>query len=141
MIPSAEPAGPVVLVDGVCNLCNRWVTFLIDRDSRRSLRFASLQSNAARRLLASAGWRGDPSALDTVLLVDGGRVYDRSTAVLRTLRHLGGAWRGCSALEAIPLAVRDAVYRWVAAHRYAWFGRSDACRIPTPELRDRFLTD
>ena len=141
MTTSAELNGPVVLVDGVCNLCNGWVNFLVDRDPRRVLRFASLQSGAARRLLAAAGWPGDPAALDGVLLVEGSIVFERSTAVLRTLGHLRGRWGWLAALERVPVGVRDTLYRWIAARRYAWFGRTEACRIPTPELRDRFLAD
>jgi predicted DCC family thiol-disulfide oxidoreductase YuxK len=132
---------PVVLFDGVCNLCNRWVNFLIDRDARGTLRFASLQSEAGRRLLESAGAEHDPLSLDTVIVIDGGQAYERSTAVLRAARYLRWPWRWASALLAVPRPVRDWVYRWVAAHRYSWFGRSESCRVPTPELRARFLSD
>jgi predicted DCC family thiol-disulfide oxidoreductase YuxK len=133
---------PVVLFDGVCNLCNGAVNFLIDRDPSARLRFASLQSAAARRVLAEAGWRGDTTALDSMLLVDGGRVYERSSAVLRSLRYVSAPWRAVAAVEwLLPRPLRDGVYRWVAARRYTWFGRTEQCRVPTPALRARFLEE
>jgi predicted DCC family thiol-disulfide oxidoreductase YuxK len=129
---------PIVLFDGVCNLCNASVNFLIDRDPSSTLRFASLQSDAARDLLMQFGPTplGDP---DSMLLIEGGRTYERSTAALRIVRHLSGAWRILGVLLVIPRPLRDAVYRLVAANRYRWFGKSDVCRVPTPELRARFL--
>ncbi|MCI4354429.1 MAG: thiol-disulfide oxidoreductase DCC family protein [Thermoplasmata archaeon] len=130
---------PVVLFDGVCNLCNAYVNFLIDRDPGRKLRFASLQSTEGQGLLRDVGHRvpeGDP---ESIVLVDRGRVYERSAAALRIARHMSGAWPLLSALWVIPAPLRDVVYRWVAANRYRWFGKSEVCRVPTPELRDRFL--
>jgi predicted DCC family thiol-disulfide oxidoreductase YuxK len=134
-------AGPIVLFDGVCNLCNGSVNFIIDRDPDGAIRFASLQSKAAQRLLESLGRAEEFASVDTMLLVEQGQIYDRSTAVLRTARHLSGAWRWLAAFEVIPRVLRDAVYRWIAANRYKWFGRSASCRMPTPELRARFLED
>jgi predicted DCC family thiol-disulfide oxidoreductase YuxK len=133
-------AKPVLLFDGVCNLCNRSVSFVIDHDPTGALRFASLQSKAAERILSALGRPYDAGALETMLFVEGGRVYDRSTAVLRVARHLRG-WRWLATFEVVPRALRDAIYRLVAARRYAWFGKRDACRRPTPELRERFLED
>lgn len=129
----------MVLFDGVCNLCNGAVTFAIDRDPQSHLRFASLQSPAGRKLLADLGHpvpEGDPAS---IVLVDHGKVYERSGAALRVVRHLSGAWFLLGALLIVPAPLRDLVYRWVASHRYAWFGRSDICRVPTPELRARFI--
>jgi predicted DCC family thiol-disulfide oxidoreductase YuxK len=135
--PSTSPK-PVVLFDGVCNLCNAWVSFLVDRDPEGSLRFGSLQSPQVRDLLARVG-REVPVELDSVILVEGDRVYERSTAVLRTIGHLGGAWRVFRLLLAIPAPARDAVYRAVAASRYRLFGRRNACRVATPGERERFI--
>jgi predicted DCC family thiol-disulfide oxidoreductase YuxK len=144
--PSAEH--PVVLFDGVCNLCNGAVNFAIDRDPASRLRFASLQSPAAREVLEGVGRvgrvgrpgysasDGDPSS---IVLVDRGRVYERSAAALRIARYLSGAWRLLPALLVVPWPLRDLVYRWVAVNRYRWFGKSDSCRVPTPELRARFI--
>jgi predicted DCC family thiol-disulfide oxidoreductase YuxK len=130
---------PIVLFDGVCNLCNGAVNFLIDRDPSSTLRFASLQSEAAHDVLKAFGRTirfGDP---ESILLVEGGRVYERSSAVLRIVRHLSGAWWLLGALLVVPRPLRDVVYQWVAANRYRWFGKSDVCRVPTPLLRERFL--
>jgi len=133
----ARPARPTVLFDGVCNLCNAAVLFVIDRDPAGYFRFAALQSDEGQRLLAEHGHRAPD--LSSVLLVDGGRVYARSTAALRVARRLTGLWPLLYVFLAVPRPVRDAVYDWVARNRYRWFGRQDACRVPTPELRQRFL--
>ena len=126
-----------ILFDGVCNLCNASVLFVVDRDPRARFTFAPLQSAEAQQLLAERGYRG--AELSTVLLVEGDRVYARSSAALRVARRLRGAWPLLYAFVAVPRPLRDAVYDWVARNRYRWFGREDACRIPTPELRARFL--
>lgn len=130
---------PVVLFDGVCNLCNGAVNFLIDRDPAATLRFAALQSPAGRTLLAERGM--NPEAPDSVVLVDSEGVWTESDAALRIARCLGWPWRAGAALRAIPRIARDPAYRFIARNRYRWFGRQEACRIPTPELRDRFLPD
>lgn len=129
----------VILFDGVCNLCNGLVQFVIDRDPYARFVFAPLQGDEARRLLAARRHAGGD--LGTVLLVEDGRVYDRSTACLRIARHLSGAWPLAYAFILVPRPLRDLVYGWVARNRYAWFGREESCRIPTPELRARFLTE
>jgi predicted DCC family thiol-disulfide oxidoreductase YuxK len=132
---------PVLLFDGVCNLCNRSVSFVIDHDATGTLRFASLQSNAGRRILESFGRAAPSGAPDTMVFVEDGKIYDRSTAVIRVAGHLRGAWRWLAAFEVIPRSLRDAVYRWIAARRYAWFGKAPSCRVPSPELKARFLED
>jgi predicted DCC family thiol-disulfide oxidoreductase YuxK len=137
--PQAPSVPSVVLFDGVCNLCNGAVNFLIDRDRRGELRFAALQSRAAADLLRSAGHAPPAPEPDSILFVEGGRVYERSTAVLRIARHLRGAWRLLALFAVVPRPLRDVVYRWIAAHRYAWFGKASVCRVATPELQARFL--
>jgi predicted DCC family thiol-disulfide oxidoreductase YuxK len=129
--------GAVVLFDGVCNLCNASVTFIVDRDRRGYFAFAPLQSEVGRRLLASHG-QPDP-ALDSVVLLEGGRLYTRSRAALRIARRLDGAWPLLFALSILPVSLADAAYAFVARNRYRWFGRTEACRVPTPALRARFL--
>jgi predicted DCC family thiol-disulfide oxidoreductase YuxK len=133
------PAGPVVLFDGVCNLCNGAVNFLIDRDPAGVLHFASLQSRGAREVLQAAGRTAPEGIPESILFVENGHVHERSDAALGILRRLPGAWKLASVLLVIPRPLRDLVYRWVARHRYAWFGTSAACRVPTPDLRARFL--
>lgn len=129
----------VVLFDGVCNLCNGTVQFILDRDRAKHFQFAALQSEAGARVLAAHGRgpvTGDP---DSVILVEGGALYEHSDAALRVARRLGGVWSLLYALVVVPRFVRDAVYRFIARNRYRWFGRTETCRIPTPELRARFL--
>jgi predicted DCC family thiol-disulfide oxidoreductase YuxK len=130
---------PVVLFDGVCNLCHAFVLFAIDRDRHGRLRFASLQSEAARKIFANVGRtmpEGDP---ESVAFFERGRLHERSGAVLRIARHLGGAWPMLSLFLVLPAPLRDALYRGVATRRYRWFGKTEACRVPTPQLQARFL--
>jgi len=131
----------VVLFDGVCNLCNRSVDFILRRDAAAYFRFASLQSDAARRLLAERGRAiSSPEAPESIVLIEDGCVYERSAAVLRIARHLRG-WSTLALIAlAIPRPVRDLVYRWVARHRYRWFGERASCRVATPEVAARFLS-
>lgn len=133
----ASPAA-VILFDGVCNLCNGFVQFVINHDPSGHFQFASLQSEAGRALLASHGTSVEATP-ETVLLVENGTVYSHSTAALRVLRRLQAPWSWLYAAIVVPSFVRDAVYRFVARHRYQWFGHRDACMLPTPALRQRFL--
>ncbi len=129
----------VVLFDGVCNLCNSSVHFILDRDRDKYFRFASLQSRAGKELLAQHGLppiEGDP---DSVLLLEGGRVHSRSGAALHIARRLGFPWVLLVVGFLVPWFLRDLVYKFIARNRYRWFGKTDACRVPTPELRERFL--
>ena len=130
-----EPA--LVLFDGVCNFCSDSVRFLIPRDPEGKLRFAPLQSEAGRAVQERFGL--DPDDLDTMLLVDEDRVYQKSEAALRITRKLSGAWPWLSVLLWVPRPLRDWCYDRFAERRYRWFGKSDACLVPTPELRERFL--
>ena len=127
----------VVLFDGVCNLCNGAVNFIIDRDPDGYFRFAPLQSDTARAPLPEE--IGPDEALDTIVLIEDGRTFVRSTAALRIARRLTGPWPLLYAFLAVPRPLRDAVYDWIASNRYDWFGRRDQCRVPTPELQSRFL--
>lgn len=133
-----EPSShPILLFDGVCNLCSGAVQFVIRRDPEARFRFASLQSAVGQRYLDELPI--DRQALDSVILVEGGRWYGESDAVLRMARHLGGAWKALAVFRLIPRPVRDWAYRLVARHRYRWFGKKESCWLPTPELRRRFL--
>ena len=127
----------IVLFDGVCNLCNGFVQFIIKRDTQASFRFGTLQSEEARKMLAESTL--DPRELDTVIYLRKGRMLTRSSAALHVLHDIGGAWALLYGFMIVPSFLRDAVYRWVANNRYRWFGKRDSCMIPTPELRARFL--
>lgn len=137
--PSEAPNGhPTLLFDGVCNLCNASVNFIIDRDPVATFRFAALQSDVGSALIATHGL--DSAALDSVVLVEGARVYTESTAALRVARRLGLPWSLLWGFVIVPRWIRDPIYRFVARNRYRWFGQSEACRMPTDELRARFLS-
>ena len=128
---------PVILFDGVCNLCNGTVDFILRRDPAGRFRFAALQSETGRRLATRAG--ADPDRLETLLLIRDGRVHRRSGAVLRIAASLGLPWSLFAAFLAIPWFLRDWAYMAIAAIRYPVFGKRPTCRLPTPEEQERFL--
>ena len=135
--PGMAAAPPIVLFDGVCNLCNGSVQFLLKRDREGRFRFAALQSDTGRSLLAEHGL--DPNALSSVVLIEDGKIWQESSAALRIARYLPGAWKLLRVFAAVPRPLRDAVYRWIARNRYRWFGKTETCWLPTPELKARFL--
>src|ERR1700691_2846169 len=148
MLGSSDMPNPIVLYDGVCGLCNRFVQFILVRDHRKIFRFASLQSDFATRILT----RHDvnPGALDTVYVVLDDEVFDseatnrrlisRSNAILFVLQQLGAPWRLIAALSKLfPQFLRDWVYNAIARHRYRLFGRSEACTLLSDEDHSRFL--
>lgn len=123
----------IVFFDGVCNLCNAFVDFVIRRNS--DLKFSSLQGQAAAKALPADLTRELPS----VVFQSQGQIFTESTAALKILARLGGLWPILSVLLIFPKFLRDPVYRWVGRNRYAWFGKRETCRLPTPEERARFL--
>jgi len=127
----------VLLIDGHCNMCHGLAKFVVGRDKRAVFRFASLQSELGRRLLQEGGMPED--ALETFVMVDNGKYYTKSTAALRIGRKLGWPWSVAYPAIVVPRFVRDRVYRFVARRRYRWFGRSESCLLPTPDMRSRFL--
>lgn len=127
----------VIVFDGVCNLCNRWVRFLLQRDHASTFRFAQCQSEYGTEVLERLG--EDPGDPSTFVLIDGDKTYLRSTGALRTLAALGGIWRAALLLLIIPRPIRDAAYSHIARRRYRWFGRTEHCVVPDPRWRDRFL--
>ena len=144
LVETAPPADAhaVVLFDGVCNLCNTAVNFIIDRDAAGYFRFAALQSEEARPLLSRCGAPAgalETETLESIVVVEGGRCYRHSEAGLRIARRLGPPWSLAYAFMAVPRPLRDAAYEWLARRRYDWFGQRGECRVPTPELRERFL--
>ena len=127
----------VILFDGVCGFCDRWVSFVLKHDRKAHFQFAALQSDAGRALLRSHSLRDDQ--LDTLVVIAGDRVYTRSSAVLTILQHLGWPWSAGAVGRIIPVALRDAAYRIFARHRYRWFGFTETCRLPSPSERSRFI--
>jgi len=128
---------PIVLFDGVCNLCDGFVQFVMKRDKAGAFRFAPLQSEAGRTLLRH--FNLDEAAMDTVILIENGTIHTKSTAALRTARNIGGVWGLAYVFIILPKFIRNSVYDFIAKNRYRWFGKKDACMIPTPEVRARFL--
>jgi predicted DCC family thiol-disulfide oxidoreductase YuxK len=139
MISSMNASGPIVLFDGICGLCDASVRYIIDHDPAGRFRFAPLQSKVGRRLNVAHGI--DPAAMSSMVLIDDGRAYVRSSAAVQIARRLRRrslsllSWIGVT----IPPPLRDALYDWVARNRYRWFGQLDTCRRPTPDDARRFL--
>ena len=127
----------IVLFDGVCNLCVWSVQFILRRDRRAYYRFAALQSPVSQHLLRQHGIQ--PPADESVVLIEGGHVYTHSEAWLRITRRLSGLWPLLSVVVVVPRPLRDRLDIWIAAHRYRWFGRRDACWVASPQPRGRFL--
>jgi predicted DCC family thiol-disulfide oxidoreductase YuxK len=127
----------VVLFDGVCNLCNSSVLFIIKRDTRAKLKFASLQSDYGSEQLKRFSL--PVSALNSVLLVREGRLFQKSNAALEIARMLDGMWPLMYAFKIVPSFIRDLIYNWIANNRYRWFGKKEECMIPTPEMKARFV--
>ncbi|MFB1097281.1 thiol-disulfide oxidoreductase DCC family protein [Terribacillus sp. JSM ZJ617] len=126
----------IILFDGVCNLCNSSVQFIIKHDKAAYFNFASLQSDLGGQLKET---KQIPDNADSIILMENGKVYMQSSAILRIARNLDGVWKLAAAALIIPRPIRDMVYRYVAKNRYRWFGKQDQCMLPSPELKERFL--
>jgi predicted DCC family thiol-disulfide oxidoreductase YuxK len=126
-----------VLFDGVCNLCNSSVQFIIKRDRKGIFRFASLQSEFGQGQLSR--FSIDGSKMDSVILIKAGRVFMYSSAALEITRHLRGAWPLFYVFKIIPPFIRDFFYQIVAKNRYKWFGKKESCMVPNQELKGRFI--
>lgn len=127
----------IIAFDGVCVLCNGFVRFLVRRDRRAVLRFASSHSPAGAAIFAETGQ--DWATPVSVVLVDGSRRTVESDAIIGAVTALGGGWRLAAALRLLPRPLRDVGYRWVARHRYRWFGKLDSCPVPDPAWAARFV--
>ena len=134
---NAASGDAIILFDGVCNLCSGAVKFVLKRDRKKWFRFAALQSETGRQLLEFHGLPRD--SMETIVLIEGNACFTKSTAVLRIAQHLGGLWPLLAVFRIVPRFVRDAVYDFVARHRYKWFGKKPSCMIPSPEEAARFL--
>lgn len=130
---------PIVLFDGVCNLCNSAVTFIIQNDPKRRFRFAALQSPVGQALLQRFGLSTE--TLNTFVLIEGDRAFIKSTAALRSARLLGYLWPVAFVFIVIPRPIRDLCYDLIGKNRYRMFGKREACMLPTPDLKARFLTN
>ncbi|MFT7230550.1 MAG: putative DCC family thiol-disulfide oxidoreductase YuxK [Bacteroidia bacterium] len=126
----------VVLFDGVCNLCNSSVDFIVSHERRDTLKFTSIQSEIGKKIVKESGISEVP---DSILFYTGGKLYVRSTAVLMVAGFLSFPWILAVVFRIIPRFLRDAAYKTIAANRYKWFGKSDTCRVPTSAEREKFL--
>ena len=126
---------PIVLFDGVCNFCNSSINFIIEHDKQGIFKFAPLQSEIGQKYIAQFGL----NEIDSVILVEDEKAYTHSTAALKIAKRLDGIWSWAYAFIIIPRPVRDFFYKLFAANRYRLFGKQDACMLPTPEVRARFL--
>jgi predicted DCC family thiol-disulfide oxidoreductase YuxK len=127
----------IIFFDGVCNLCNNSVQFIIKRDKHKRFLYASLQSDAARDILLQ--FKIKNSYLDSIILVENGKLYQKSTAILKIAKELNGLWKLNYGFIIIPKSIRDYVYGIIAKNRYKWFGKRSVCMIPTGEMKLRFL--
>jgi predicted DCC family thiol-disulfide oxidoreductase YuxK len=135
---SPDPlTGKVILFDGVCNLCNSSVQFIIRRDPGGQFKFAPLQSSFGQEQLKKFGI--PPEALNSVILIGDEVAFQRSDAALEIARNFTGMWRGLYYFKVIPRFFRDWIYDRIAKNRYSLFGKRDECMIPTPELKARFI--
>lgn len=127
----------IILFDGVCNLCNGAVNFVIQRDTSNIFKFAPLQENAGTVLLKK--YAISFQKLDSIVLIENDKVYVKSSAALRIARKMSGLWPLLYVCLVIPRFIRDGVYDFIAKNRYKWFGRKEQCMIPTPDFREKFL--
>ena len=134
MIPLDKP---ILLFDGVCNLCNSSVQTIIALDKNKLFRLAALQSPTGQHLLKK--FNLPTSELSSVVMIDHQKAYLRSDVPLEVMRQLGGLWQLLYVFKIIPRFIRDGIYNWIARNRYRWFGKQEACMMPTPDIKQRFL--
>jgi len=128
---------PIILFDGVCNLCNSSVQFIIQRDPKTIFKFASLQSDTGKNILEK--YQLSKDKIYSVILIINNKPYDRSRAALEIARRLSGLWPAMYMFIAVPPFIRNFVYDWISKNRYRWFGVRNECMMPTPEMKQRFL--
>ena len=128
---------PIILFDGVCNFCNAMVNFIIREDKKNVFRFATLQSESGKSLLArhQIDWKAN----DSFVLIEKDKAYQKSKASLRVYHKLSWYWKWTQVFWIVPKFLRDAVYNFIARNRYKWFGKKEECMIPTPAVKERFL--
>jgi len=128
----------IIFFDGVCNLCNASINFIMKRDKNNRFLVGALQDTFSKEVLSD--FEVKPDYLDSLVLLEKGKIYYKSTAALKIARQLSGLWPIFSPLIILPKWLRDPVYDWIARNRYSWFGKKNTCRIPSPEERAKFLS-
>ncbi len=127
----------IILFDGVCNLCNGAVTYIIKRDKKNVFKFAALQSEIGQQLISK--FNIDTSKVDSIILIDGEKHYTKSSAALHIAKQLSGAYPLLFGFMVVPKFIRNSIYDYIAKNRYKWFGKKESCMIPTAELKSKFL--
>jgi len=128
---------PIILFDGVCNLCNAMVNFIIRQDKKNVFLFAALQSNAGKKLLEQ--YKIDWKANDSFVIIENEKAYMKSNAALKLYNKLPWYWKWTQVFWIVPRFIRDGVYNFIARKRYRWFGKKEKCMIPTGEMKQKFL--
>lgn len=126
----------IILFDGVCNFCNKSVQFIIQRDEKAYFHFASLQSEIGKKLIEDYHI---PPNINSLILLEENHYYTKSTAALRICKNLRGYWRFLKIFTFVPVSLRDFIYDFVAKNRYKWFGKTESCSLPSPQMKKRFL--
>jgi len=129
----------IILFDGVCNLCNGAVHFIIDHDFKKKFKFAAIQSEAGNRLMTTFKITSSNLTPESIILIENNQVYTHSTAVLKIAKNLKAAWKFFYLFIIVPKKLRDFIYQIISRNRYKIFGRQESCRMPTSELKERFL--
>lgn len=132
-----NPPQHIILFDGVCNLCNNSIQFVIKHDKRRLFRFASLQSEIGQKLMSQHHLSS--ATTDSIVYIENNQAYIQSAAALRISKHLNGIYPLLYCFIVVPPFIRNAVYNLIAKNRYKWFGKRESCMVPTPELKELFL--
>jgi predicted DCC family thiol-disulfide oxidoreductase YuxK len=131
------PKKSVILFDGVCNLCNASIDFILKRDKKNKFLVGALQEEAGKKLLSK--FEVNPEYLDSLVLIEDDQIYFRSTAALKIAKNLSDFWPLFHGFIFLPSGIRDGIYDWIGRNRYRWFGKKNTCRLPTPEERAKFL--
>lgn len=130
---------PIIYFDGICNLCNHAVQFVIRHDPTAIFKFASLQSVKGQKLLATLPCK--PGVANSFLLEENGKIYSKSTAALRVAKKLSGPVKWIYGFIIVPSFIRDGIYSFISQKRYQWFGKRESCMVPGPEINNQFLND
>ena len=129
---------PVIIFDGICNLCCGWIHFLIHKDKNMKFRFATIQSETGQKVLNEVP--ENEKMMESIIYVKGNQYFRESSAILEILTDIGGFWKIFAVLKLIPKAIRDKIYQIIAKRRHRYFGKRTTCLLPTPENKKRFLT-
>ncbi|PWK26138.1 putative DCC family thiol-disulfide oxidoreductase YuxK [Arcicella aurantiaca] len=129
----------IILFDGVCNFCNSSINFIIDHDPEKNFKFASLQSDFGQKTLRK--FNKNTEDFDSVILIKNNQLYQKAEAALEITKQLSGLWKYLSIFKILPTSILNFFYNIIAQNRYRIFGKSDTCRMPTPDLKERFLVE